>query len=94
MGTYYQDHKEVIKAGVKRARRKMRAMIDELKTACVKCGYDRCKRALSFHHRTDETKKFGLSQVLATCRSKAKVLAEIAKCDLLCANCHMELTCK
>ena len=90
---YYQNHKEQIKASVKRARDKMRAMIDELKVACIKCGYYKCKRALSYHHRDGEVKEFQIGRVLRDCRSKARVLAEIAKCDLLCSNCHMEVTC-
>jgi hypothetical protein len=52
---------------------------------CETCGYGRAASALEFHHRDPSSKEFTLSRVGA---SRARVLAEAAKCDLLCANCH------
>jgi hypothetical protein len=68
----------------------------ELKEKCVKykggmcqmCGYDKCMRALTFHHRDDSTKKFGISGV--HCLKWETIRIELDKCDLLCANCHAE----
>lgn len=56
--------------------------------ACARCGYDKCIAALHFHHRDPATKLFRLagSYMLAWDR----LVAEVAKCDLLCANCHAE----
>jgi len=45
--------------------------------------------ALEFHHRDSSKKDFGISYRGYT-RSWAKVLEEIEKCELLCANCHRE----
>jgi hypothetical protein len=42
--------------------------------------------AMQFDHRPGSVKKFTISQ--AGCRSRVSVAEEIAKCDLLCANCH------
>lgn len=56
---------------------------------CVKCTYDRCISALEFHHREGETKDFGLGEVKLTSWSE-KIMQELDKCDLLCANCHRE----
>lgn len=53
---------------------------------CIKCGYDKCLRALSFHHIRD--KKFTISQYKF---GLEKMKEEVDKCLLLCANCHMEL---
>lgn len=39
-----------------------------------------------FHHIDKETKEFEISH--PTTRSKEKIIAEIKKCVLLCANCH------
>ena len=55
---------------------------------CERCGYDKCLRALSFHHRNREDKKFALSRTQKT--NLASVKTELDKCDLLCSNCHME----
>jgi hypothetical protein len=58
---------------------------------CQNCGYNRCLRALTFHHRNPKQKKFELGRGSLGGRSWSAVLAEATKCDLLCANCHAEL---
>jgi predicted HNH restriction endonuclease len=40
---------------------------------------------LQFHHRDPSTKDFGLGHFSG---SLARLIAEAAKCDLVCANCH------
>lgn len=54
------------------------------------CGYKKCIRALSFHHRDPTTKQFGLEMRSIRGLGWESVLAEAEKCDLLCLNCHME----
>lgn len=57
---------------------------------CAICGYNRCMRALVFHH-IDETKKdFGFSYK-GVCRNWELVKKELDKCVLVCSNCHMEI---
>ena len=56
---------------------------------CEKCGYDKCLGALHFHHRNPQEKDFGLGED-GVSHSWATYLNEVAKCDLLCANCHAE----
>ncbi|MBV0902281.1 homing endonuclease associated repeat-containing protein [Haloarcula salina] len=43
---------------------------------------------LDFHHRDDEEKEMTISQMITYGYSKAKISEEMAKCDILCANCH------
>lgn len=60
--------------------------------ACQICGYNKCDRALDFHHIDPSTKLFSI----ANCSyrySWDKVEAELDKCLLLCANCHREVEC-
>lgn len=57
---------------------------------CILCGYKKCSRALSFHHRDPKKKDFGLADGGIT-RSWEKTRKGIDKCVLLCANCHMEV---
>jgi len=52
---------------------------------CEDCGYDVSFAALEFHHRDSRTKEFGLGSFNG---SWERLVAESAKCDLLCANCH------
>ena len=55
---------------------------------CQKCGYDKCKKALSFHHRDPKEKNFNLSSVWHM--NWELLEKEFQKCDLLCLNCHAE----
>jgi len=57
---------------------------------CMKCGYDKCLQTLSFHHREPERKSFTLTSRELGMYSEDRLLDEVNKCDLLCANCHME----
>lgn len=52
---------------------------------CVDCGYGVYLGALEFHHRDAATKDFDVGDFDG---SFERLLAEVAKCDLLCANCH------
>lgn len=80
-----------MREAVKRRRKKLRIMAREYKGGkCMICGYDKCPRALSFHHLDPKKKLFGISEQGLT-RSWTKIKQEIDKCILLCANCHMEV---
>jgi hypothetical protein len=72
----------------KRCIEERRRWLDGLK--CAPCG--RCKHkfppyVMDWHHRSPATKKFSIGSG-AFRRSRTALLEEIAKCDLLCANCH------
>jgi len=62
--------------------------LELLGNKCMKCGYNKCKAALEFHHRDPKIKKGGWPQMKLM--SKENRIKEIHKCDLLCANCHRE----
>ena len=86
----YQDRAEYIKRAVIKRRKKLRQMAVDYKGGkCVRCGYNRCKEALDFHHEDPNEKEFGISMKGIT-RSWAKIRAEVDKCILICANCHRE----
>lgn len=65
-----------------------RKAVEYLGGKCIKCGYDKCVRALQFHHRNPEEKEFAISN--PSTRARIIVRLELDKCDLLCANCHAE----
>lgn len=56
--------------------------------SCIKCEYNRCPGALSFHHRDSNIKDPDWSVMRN--RSLNQIREELDKCDLLCFNCHME----
>lgn len=56
--------------------------------ACTGCGYNKSIRALHFHHLDPTEKDFGLSRFDGKWE---KVLKELEKCLLVCANCHAEI---
>jgi DNA-binding transcriptional ArsR family regulator len=74
----------------RRARSSATARIEEAGGACQRCGYDRVPAALQFHHMDPSQKAFELSQRGAAIALDA-ARAEVAKCVLLCANCHAEV---
>lgn len=54
--------------------------------ACKKCGYDEHFAALQLHHRDPKEKEYSISRMRNY--SEEKIIAELGKCDILCANCH------
>lgn len=56
---------------------------------CVRCGYGKCIEALEFHHRDPSTKRFAFGS--GDTPSWHILVEEVAKCDLLCSNCHREV---
>jgi len=56
---------------------------------CKICGYSKCITALEFHH--PKSNKEGNVITLLKNESRQKLLKEVEKCILLCANCHREL---
>lgn len=55
---------------------------------CIRCGYDKCIKALEFHHLNPSKKDFTISN------DHFKLLDavnESKKCILICSNCHKEL---
>jgi len=53
-------------------------------SGCVECGYRDNVAALVFHHRDPQDKLYAITPSTGM----ARLLEEIAKCDILCANCH------
>lgn len=65
------------------------SMIKILGGKCTICGYNRCSAALEAHHINPSKKEFILTGKYLQ-YAWSRVLSEIEKCILLCANCHRE----
>jgi hypothetical protein len=70
---------------------RLRTIIDKFygKMECTLCGYSKCTSALECHHRKDTGKIMEVSKMGSF--SESKIVAELEKCDLVCANCHVEI---
>jgi Zn finger protein HypA/HybF involved in hydrogenase expression len=71
-------------------RQSRRIIIDNMKlqAGCQDCGYAENAVALDFDHIPGNgTKRFNISQSILS-HDWDVVLAEIAKCQIVCSNCH------
>jgi len=55
---------------------------------CQNCGGVFPVSVYDLHHRDPETKEFSLGRMNLKLPMSERMLAEVDKCDLLCANCH------
>jgi 5-methylcytosine-specific restriction endonuclease McrA len=76
-------------AVTRRKQKVKRILVEEAGGCCAVCGYDRCIVNLVFHHIDPDQKSFGLSA--STSKALATLREEMAKCMLVCANCHGEI---
>lgn len=87
----YADRAEYLKKASLNRRAQLRQRAREYRGGkCILCAYDRCQRALVFHHVHPEDKEFGIAYKGLN-RTWEKIKKEIDKCVLLCSNCHMEV---
>jgi len=87
---YYQRNKA---AYIKRANERLKKDANIMRNAkmqpCAACGCSYPHYVMDFDHRPGEVKCFNLADVVGQTRlSLARLKAEIAKCDVVCANCH------
>ena len=57
---------------------------------CTICGESR-PACLTFHYRDPSEKLIEVSILVTRHNKRERILAEIAKCDVMCANCHADL---
>ena len=76
------------RAYITQRRSQNREWLNSLKAdGCIKCGETETI-CLDYHHIDPSNKEFAISSALIHNISRERVLAEISKCVLLCANCH------
>ena len=78
--------KEAVQKTCAKKKAAYRILVDALKVGpCLDCGQSFPPECMDFDHVRGE-KLFGIGQMGQ--RQQHFILAEIAKCDLVCANCH------
>lgn len=77
----------------KRARwREHARLLDQLRDVpCADCGRRFPPCAMDFDHRDPVMKRYGVTRMVGRAGA-ARMLAEAAKCDIVCANCHRSRT--
>lgn len=94
---WYQVHRLEHMANVRRRNKRARGEVQVLvahylaEHPCVDCG-ETDFRCLDFDHRDGATKGGNVAKLLGDALSWSRVLIEIEKCDVRCANCHRRVT--
>lgn len=85
----YKTHKEkYVKLNDELWKLKTHALMAErFVSGCMDCG-ERNPVVLDFDHRNPSEKSFGFGSDKKTKRSVEEFIAELDKCDVVCANCH------
>jgi hypothetical protein len=86
---HYTDNPEYYKNKSRKYKSDLRELINRLKIlrGCNSCGFNEHPAVLDFHHRDGTNKSFNIGSSLHLV-SRELLMEEIAKCDVLCANCH------
>lgn len=86
--TLFPKKKESNRKRVEDLRQWVRAIKSNLH--CQHCpeSYWAC---LEFHHSDPSVKEIGISQAISHGWGKEKIMEEISKCTVLCANCHRKV---
>jgi hypothetical protein len=84
-----RKHRQVKRADISKQHRRWLARL-KLERGCVDCGYNEWPSALHFDHRPGETKSFEIGGRLYY--AWERIMAEVDKCDVRCANCHHKVT--
>lgn len=88
----YRNRKDAAISSVKSRKARIRQWFLELKATkvCESCD-EKHPACLEFHHKDREDKSFTISHGVKQGLSKETILAEIAKCQTLCSNCHQKV---
>lgn len=77
---------------IKHAHEFKRRAIEYLGGKCKRCGYCKSPYALEFNHLKGFIKEYEPTRLLYMGLNWDRVKKELDKCELLCANCHREVT--
>ncbi len=89
---WYRQHSRQVRIANEEQKRKLHQWYEEYKAtlACQHCGENH-PATLVFHHRDPNEKELSVAQAVHDGWSVEHILNEIAKCDVLCINCHKRL---
>lgn len=84
---WHQANRERRLAAAKERKKAIKKWFKEYKSQCKcsRCGFSH-PAALDFHHKYD--KSMEINKLLRARATITRLTKEIAKCEVLCANCH------
>ena len=86
---HYHANKEAWREKRMRYEAKVRSMIVAAKDLpCADCGGRWHPLVMEFDHLPGTTKRMNLGDAHARAAGRATILAEIAKCEVVCPTCH------
>jgi hypothetical protein len=89
---HYHNNKQQYFERNARYRKQISSLIKSLKEKpCADCRQEYPTWVMDFDHRENEVKYKDVSKLTGN-SSRGIVLQEIAKCDVVCANCHRQRT--
>lgn len=89
---HYRTHRAQYLDRNRRQRRRLKDYIAEQKAKpCMDCGRPYPPYVMDFDHREPSKKEFEIARLFLT-HSLKIIDRELAKCDVVCANCHRERT--
>lgn len=91
---HYLANKQAYKDRAVARKQALRDEVKELKEAspCTDCGISYPYYVMHYDHLGLEEKVLDVSRLINKTASRVQVMNEIAKCELVCANCHAERT--
>lgn len=88
----YGRHRESRRFATQYGEKQERIRQIKVEQGCARCGYNEHPAALEFDHLPGTVKLFNVGSMAAAKRSWETIMAEIAKCQVVCANCHRVIT--
>lgn len=86
---HYKKHRKEYREKLQQRRHDCKEWWNEYKAAlkCCRCGESH-PACLDFHHRDPNEKDGELANAINKGWSKERILLEVAKCEVVCSNCH------
>jgi hypothetical protein len=89
---FYRNNKKKVQGWIRKRQQAINALVLEIKqkSQCKHCPENH-PSCLVFHHRNPDEKTVTIASMAKKGWGKERILVEIAKCDILCSNCHLKL---
>src|SRR6266704_92645 len=86
---YYLNNPAYFREHGRKQQQEIKKYIQQQKVglSCKRCGND-VIRVLDFHHTDKSSKEASIASMAKRGWSQERILQEIVKCEVLCANCH------
>ena len=86
---WYKENRKRLIAKDRERKRELREWLTDYKAGlkCERCSFSH-PAALDFHHKDGEQKEDAVAAMVSNGFCKERILEEIDKCEVLCANCH------